>query len=51
MERGYPYRRHVLRRFPYTIIFTGTDLSIEVTAIAHAKRKPGYWLNRLAGRP
>ncbi len=50
-RRGYPYRRHVLRRFPYTIIFTATKLSIEVTAIAHAKWKPGYWLNRVAGRP
>jgi toxin ParE1/3/4 len=50
-RRGYPYRRHVLCRFPYTIIFTATELSIEVTAIAHAKRKPGYWLNRVAGRP
>jgi hypothetical protein len=35
----------------YTIIFTATELSIEVTAIAHAKRKPGYWLNRVARRP
>lgn len=50
-KRGYPYRRHVLRRFPYTIIFTVTERSIEVTAIAHAKRKPGYWLSRASGRP
>ena len=51
-RRGYPYRRHVMRRFPYTIIFTVTEeLSIEVTAIAHARRKPGYWLTRVPGRP
>jgi toxin ParE1/3/4 len=50
-RRGYPYRRHVMRRFPYTIIFTMTELGVEVTAIAHAKRKPGYWLNRTAARP
>jgi toxin ParE1/3/4 len=50
-RRGYPYRRHVLRRFPYTIIFTVTEPSLEVTAIAHAKRRPGYWLQRAAGRP
>lgn len=50
-RQGYPYRRHLLRRFPYTIMFTVTQLGVEITAIAHAKRKPGYWLNRVAGRP
>lgn len=50
-REGYPYRRHVLRQFPYTIMFTVTELGIEVTAIAHAKRKPGYWLTRVAGHP
>jgi len=41
----------VLRRFPYTIFFTVTELSVEVTAIAHAKRRPGYWISRTARRP
>lgn len=50
-RRGYPYRRHVLRRFPYTIFFTVTEVSVEVTAIAHAKRRPGYWISRTARRP
>lgn len=44
-RRGFPYRRHVMRRFPYTIIFPITELGAEVTAIAHGKRRPGYWLN------
>jgi plasmid stabilization system protein ParE len=55
-RRGYPYyRRHVLRWFPYTIIFTATELSIEVTAIAPAVanayfRLTGKKLHRLPFR-
>jgi plasmid stabilization system protein ParE len=50
-RRGYPYRRHVLRRFPYIIVFTVAEPSVEVTAIAHSKRRPGYWVRRTASRP
>ncbi len=40
-----PYRRHVLQRFPYVVFFRLLgDNSIEVTAVAHARRRPGYWL-------
>jgi plasmid stabilization system protein ParE len=40
-------RRYVLRRFPYSIIYRerGEDL-IEVIAVAHDKRRPGYWRGR-----
>jgi len=40
-------RRAVARRFPYAVFFTETDTGILVLAVAHAKRKPGYWLGRL----
>lgn len=39
-------RRYVLRRFPYSVIFRVTEDWIEVVAVAHHKRKPGYWLGR-----
>ena len=45
-------RRVVLTGFPYSIVYT-TDASYSlVLAIAHAKRKPGYWKKRseLPGR-
>ena len=45
-QRGYPYRKYVLRRFPFVIFFTAETASIRVVAFAHAKRKPGYWLGR-----
>lgn len=50
-QHGQLYRRHVLRRFPYSILFIAEHPIVEVTAIAHAKRKPGYWLNRIMPRP
>jgi len=39
-------RRFVLRRFPYSVVYrAGTD-GIQVLAIAHARRRPGYWRKR-----
>lgn len=36
------------KRYPYTIIFVHDQEGIWIGAIAHVKRRPGYWLNRLA---
>jgi plasmid stabilization system protein ParE len=35
-------RRHVLRHFPFSIVYREVSGSIEVVAIAHGRRKPGY---------
>jgi toxin ParE1/3/4 len=35
-----------VRRFPYLVMYVVDHESIEVAAIAHAKRSPGYWRNR-----
>jgi plasmid stabilization system protein ParE len=43
---GRPFRRHLVARFPYVIFFCASDGSIDVYAVAHAKRRPGYWLDR-----
>lgn len=45
-RRGHPYRKYVLRRFPFVIFFVIDVEVIRVVAIAHAKRRPGYWLSR-----
>lgn len=39
-------RRLHLRNFPYTIIYRLRPDSVEVIAIAHQKRRPGYWRSR-----
>jgi plasmid stabilization system protein ParE len=41
----YGTRRYILRNFPFSIIYLDRD-SIEIVAIAHHKRKPGYWKAR-----
>ena len=39
-------RRFPLRRFPYLVIYREKPLSIEVLAVAHGRRRPGYWRTR-----
>ncbi|HEX2894292.1 MAG TPA: type II toxin-antitoxin system RelE/ParE family toxin [Marmoricola sp.] len=39
-------RRSAVRGFPYRIIYTVGEETIEVLALAHDKRKPGYWRDR-----
>jgi toxin ParE1/3/4 len=40
-------RRALLPRFPYARGFLELQTEIRVLAVAHAKRHPDYWLNRL----
>src|SRR5438128_231150 len=37
-----------LLRCPYLVVFRETDAAIQVVAVAHGKRKPGYWKRRLS---
>ena len=39
-------RRYLLRRFPYSIIYQVTAEELRVVAVAHHRRRPGYWANR-----
>jgi toxin ParE1/3/4 len=36
-------RRYLLRRFPYSIIYQLTTDELRVVAVAHQRRRPGYW--------
>ncbi|NMQ04979.1 type II toxin-antitoxin system RelE/ParE family toxin [Candidatus Accumulibacter phosphatis] len=36
-------RRHVLRHFPYTVFYEILGSTVTVLAVAHQRRKPGYW--------
>jgi plasmid stabilization system protein ParE len=40
-------RRFVLDRFPFSIVYINTDDLVSIVAVAHSKRKPGYWKVRL----
>jgi plasmid stabilization system protein ParE len=41
-----PFRRLPLRRFPYSIVYAFSADASRVVALAHHKRKPGYWRAR-----
>jgi plasmid stabilization system protein ParE len=38
-----PYRRKLLQRFPYIVIYKVTARRVYVRAVAHGRRRPGYW--------
>jgi toxin ParE1/3/4 len=40
-------RRYLLKGFPYVIVYRVTHHRIEIIAVAHGRRKPGYWKDRL----
>ena len=40
-------RRALLPRFPYAVVFIDLGTEVRVLAVAHAKRRPGYWLDRV----
>jgi toxin ParE1/3/4 len=40
-------RKFVLRRFPFAIVYREKQTAIQVLAIAHGHRRPGYWKDRL----
>lgn len=39
-------RRYLLPHFPFNIIYRVKSDLIEVLAVAHQRRKPGYWQSR-----
>ena len=39
-------RKVLLRRFPYSVIYRITESAIQVIAVAHGRRRPGYWKTR-----
>jgi plasmid stabilization system protein ParE len=38
---------HVVKDFPYEVIYRRRAGLIEIIAIAHTSRRPGYWQSRL----
>ena len=48
---GAPYlrgtRKLMLPTYPYLVVFRELPRKIEIIAVAHAKRRPGYWAKRI----
>jgi toxin ParE1/3/4 len=47
-QRG--MRKHHLKRFPYTIYYAPSPDGVWIAAVAHQKRRPGYWASRRPGQ-
>jgi plasmid stabilization system protein ParE len=43
----YGTQRVVLDRYPFFIVYRELLHEIQIVAVAHAKRRPGYWAKRL----
>ena len=40
-------RRFLLQKFPFAVVYRERPAVIQVVAIAHTRRKPGYWKQRV----
>jgi toxin ParE1/3/4 len=47
MSFGKRTRRYLLHRFPCLVIFHEHSDKIIIIAVAHGKRRPGYWHGRI----
>ena len=45
-----PVRKCVLAGFPFNLLFQIDDEGLFVVAVAHQRRRSGYWRRRLRGR-
>lgn len=39
-------QRIFLKKFPYQVVFVDSATKVIVLAVAHVRRRPGYWRNR-----
>ena len=42
-----PAQRALARKFPYSVIYLDQPDRVWIVAVMHAKRRPGYWRERL----
>lgn len=47
VEKGADTRLIRMKRFPYKVYYREISGSVQVLAVAHQRRKPGYWQSRL----
>ena len=43
---GLPFRRVLLKKFRYAVVFVIATDEVVVLAVVHTSRKPNYWLGR-----
>lgn len=43
----YGFKRYILNKFPFSILYKVAEEKIVILAIMHNSRKPNYWIDRL----
>ena len=46
-ENNTPCRKRRVPRFPYRVVYRETEAFVDVVAVPHDRREPGYWQRRL----
>jgi toxin ParE1/3/4 len=46
LEIEHGIQRRLVRRFPYSILYTVHENEIIIVAVMHQKQKPRYWIGR-----
>lgn len=41
-------REAAVKRFPYRVVFVELEQELRIVALAHVRRRPGYWRGRVA---
>jgi len=41
-----PFRRLLCRRFPFAVVYRQAGDELRILAVAHQRRRPGYWKQR-----
>ena len=41
------FRKYIIRRFPFSLVYQEFSLEIVAFAVAHGRRQPGYWMDRV----
>ena len=47
IDRTPNIRRARMRRFPFTVLYREAGGRVDVLAVAHHRRRPAYWIDRL----
>jgi toxin ParE1/3/4 len=42
------FRNYRLHRFPFVVVYKDKPSTVQIIAVAHASRNPGYWKYRLS---
>jgi toxin ParE1/3/4 len=51
VPQQFAIRRVLVKDFPYSVVYMVHDTEVVVLAIAHGRRRPGYWRSRLRPTP